>query len=106
MPGERYNEILSEFTGTLNEYIAMLWARKTPEDNVRVMTIHGAKGLEADNVVICNLNRGTIPHKKEKSLAAERRLLYVGMTRAKKKLTLQCDPARDRSPFIKELING
>ena len=53
------------------------------------MTLHGAKGLEFDLVFIPDLNEGLIPYKKavlEEELEEERRMLYVGMTRAKKEL--------------------
>ena len=59
-------------------------------EGVNLMTIHASKGLEFDHVYIVNVNEGTIPryHKGEKinpeRLEEERRIFYVGMTRAKK----------------------
>jgi DNA helicase-2/ATP-dependent DNA helicase PcrA len=56
------------------------------------MTIHGAKGLEFENVILAGTHDSGIPaylsldHPDE--LAEERRLLYVGMTRAKRSLEL------------------
>lgn len=58
-------------------------------DSVSVMTLHASKGLEYDVVVIPDVNEGLIPYKKavlEAELEEERRMLYVGMTRAKKRL--------------------
>ena len=56
------------------------------------MTLHSAKGLEFDLVFITGLEQGLLPHwkslKKEEELEEERRLCYVGMTRAKKDLYL------------------
>ncbi len=64
--------------------------RKQPDkDGVAVMTLHGSKGLEYDLVIIPDLNEGLIPYKKavlEAELEEERRMLYVGMTRAKREL--------------------
>ena len=65
-------------------------ARETQtKEAVRLMTMHGAKGLEFDAVFLPGLNEGTIPGPKsigEENLEAERRLLYVAMTRARRRL--------------------
>lgn len=58
---------------------------------VTLITMHGSKGLEYDKVFILNCNEMVTPHKKakrEEELEEERRMFYVGMTRAKKELTL------------------
>ena len=56
------------------------------------MTIHLSKGLEFDNVIIAGVNEGTIPHQRSllsnDEIEEERRLMYVAMTRARKRLTL------------------
>ena len=60
-------------------------------DSISIMTLHGAKGLEYDLVMIPDLNEGQIPYKKavlDEEIEEERRMLYVGMTRAKKQLYL------------------
>jgi DNA helicase-2/ATP-dependent DNA helicase PcrA len=61
-------------------------------DGVTMMTLHMAKGLEFDRVYLVGLEDGLLPHfnscDDKMSLEEERRLLYVGMTRAKKKLSL------------------
>ncbi len=62
-----------------------------PEPGVTLMTMHGSKGLEYDKVFIINCNEGSTPHRKARSedeIEEERRMFYVGMTRAKKELTL------------------
>ena len=58
------------------------------DDTVNVMSIHKSKGLQADYVFIIGLNEGIIPNDTRgiDSIEAQRRLLFVGMTRALKKL--------------------
>lgn len=56
------------------------------------MTIHSAKGLEFDHVIIAGAEEGIFPHSRtlfeSDQLEEERRLFYVAMTRAKKKLII------------------
>ena len=79
---------------------------------VMLMTIHAAKGLEFDTVFLCGLWEGLLPHqfslKNRESLQEERRLFYVGMTRARKSLTLSAAPSgfaasRGISRFVAEI---
>jgi DNA helicase-2/ATP-dependent DNA helicase PcrA len=58
---------------------------------VHLLTYHGAKGLEFESVFLPRLEERELPTKKartESELAEERRLLYVGITRAKRQLTI------------------
>ena len=60
-------------------------------DAVTLATLHSAKGLEFERVYLIDVNEGMTPYKKavlEPDIEEERRLFYVGMTRAKEKLTL------------------
>ncbi len=71
---------------------------------VTLMTLHSAKGLEFDTVFLVGLEEGLLPHRLSMSdpaaLEEERRLCYVGMTRAKDRLVLS--RARRRRGFGRE----
>lgn len=60
------------------------------KESVSLMTLHSAKGLEFDYVFIVGMEEGIFPHSQSmtdvKDLEEERRLCYVGITRAKKKI--------------------
>ena len=65
--------------------------RERDPDAITLATLHSAKGLEFQEVFLVDVNEGTIPHRKasmEADLEEERRLFYVGMTRAKDRLHL------------------
>jgi DNA helicase-2/ATP-dependent DNA helicase PcrA len=62
------------------------------QDAIQLMTVHAAKGLEFDAVFITGLEEGLFPHENSRSefdgVEEERRLMYVAMTRAKRRLYL------------------
>ena len=85
------------------------------EDAVQVMTIHAAKGLEYDNVYVIGMGEGIFPSSHavaDGTLQEERRLCYVAMTRARRRLVMVHGRARSEfgstkcynpSRFLKEL---
>lgn len=73
-------------------------------DAVSLMTLHGSKGLEFPVVFLCGAREGLIPLTmpgRPSDEAEERRLFYVGMTRAKEELLLLT--GEEPSPFLRDL---
>jgi DNA helicase-2/ATP-dependent DNA helicase PcrA len=72
--------------------------RFDPNAHVALLTVHSAKGLEFDVVFLAGLEEGLFPHFQSRDvkedLEEERRLCYVGMTRARRKLYLTWTPYR------------
>ena len=89
------------------------------QDAIQLMTVHSAKGLEFDCVFITGLEEGLFPHENSSSdldgLEEERRLMYVAITRASKRLYLSFSQTRMlhgqtrynvKSRFFDELPEG
>ena len=106
---------LEEWMAYMDEYTRKLEEQAKKQDvkreGVVISTLHAVKGLEYDNVYIMNVNEGSMPYRKavlEAHLEEERRLFYVGMTRAKKKklclyyVRQQYEKKREPSRFLKE----
>ena len=73
-------------------------------DALTLMTMHGSKGLEFPVVFISGVQKGMIPYENdfyEADLEEERRLFFVGMTRAKEELILMT--VKEQSPFMEGL---
>jgi DNA helicase-2/ATP-dependent DNA helicase PcrA len=89
---------------TLTDFVAELDRRAAEQhapvaEGVTLATLHAAKGLEWDVVFVAGMHEGTMPIVHAEGAAAveeERRLLYVGMTRARRQLTVSW--ARARNP--------
>ena len=110
---------IPEFLSHVENYGEMLRMKASEQRNgagegVWLLTLHGAKGLEFDTVFILGANEGILPYKKAKlpeEIEEERRLFYVGMTRAKRQLIICCTKERNgknmsSSRFVYELIGS
>ena len=73
------------------------------QNRVILSTMHGTKGLEFDNVYIVDMNEGTFPSALSTDIEEERRLFYVAITRAMKKLVI-CYDGHKPSIFINEIF--
>jgi len=93
------NPTLTEFLDEVS-LVADIDNLEEGQDYVALMTLHSAKGLEFANVYISGMEDGlfpsymTITADDESEMEEERRLAYVGITRAKKRLTLTCAKTR------------
>lgn len=102
---QRWEENSSLFERTNTE------AGKEHPEGVGLYTLHSSKGLEFENVVILGCNEGKVPSKRAKTakqVEEERRLFYVGITRAKKELVITfVEQERDEkispSRFLEEM---
>lgn len=103
----------------MTQYVTLLTAldgrQQSDQDTVKLSTLHAAKGLEYPHVFLVGVEEGILPHRESLDgarLEEERRLMYVGITRARFSLTISycqrrkragewdnCDPSR----FIAEL---
>lgn len=119
---ERWEKNPDNLKPTLNKYLNRITLMnreddKDKEKKVNLMTIHAAKGLEFDYVFLAGVEKNIIPHERAveedpANVEEERRLFYVAITRARKKLfmtscrtrkqmreTVECEP----SPFLQEI---
>ena len=104
---KQWEDYIEDYTEKLYEQAKRQRDRK---EGVTVSTLHAVKGLEYDIVYILNVNEGSIPYRKAvlaESVEEERRLFYVGMTRARRKLVLayvnrQYEKEREPSRFLEE----
>ena len=82
------------------------------KEGVNLMTMHAAKGLEFDTVFVIEANEGSCPYKKataNEEIEEERRLFYVAMTRARRKLVISYVKEKNGkdllpSRFVSELL--
>jgi superfamily I DNA/RNA helicase len=100
---DRYVEKGSRTTATLRDFIDSMELRdalneeKEEEDRVQLMTLHACKGLEFPVVFLLGVEEDILPHKTLGSdLSEERRLFYVGVTRAQRHLVLSRVQKRQR----------
>ena len=102
----RLVKLAAEFEGSVDEFVAYLQERFGTHAGrgVHLLTYHRAKGLEFEAVFLPRLEEKELPSKLSKTpdaLAEERRLLYVGLTRAKRHLSVTWSGKPSR--FLAEL---
>ena len=104
---EEWYEHIREYTKQMK---LMALSKESDPNAVTLATLHSSKGLEFENVYIIDANEGIMPYKKavlEKDIEEERRLFYVGMTRAKTSLSVYSvksvnDKSAQASRFVRE----
>jgi DNA helicase-2/ATP-dependent DNA helicase PcrA len=100
--------VANNSNGTLEQYLDYLatWDLQEEiqqDDKLKLMTLHAAKGLEFPLVILAGCNEGILPSKQSierEDIEEERRLFYVGMTRAQDSLVVAVRPE------TKEAVNG
>ena len=110
----KYDSI-NDFIENINSFKAQLIkhkASKNNDDEVQLLTMHSAKGLEYKVVIVIGAIEGLVPHYKSNSstdaLEEERRLFYVAVTRAKEELIISSpryryDKKAEPSRFIEDM---
>lgn len=104
---EEWYEHIENYTAEMKQ---LAKNKNSNPDAVTLATLHSSKGLEFENVYIIDANEGIMPYKKavlEKDIEEERRLFYVGMTRAKTNLSIYSvksvnDKTAQTSRFVRE----
>ena len=97
------SETLLRMRGSLSERLRVLQRprKRKSQEGVALMTLHASKGLEWDRVWLLGVETGVPPHP-DSPLEEERRLCYVGMTRARHELHLSWKVSAGPSQFLEE----
>lgn len=104
---QEWTDHIAKYTQEMKKLAAQ---REQAGNAVTLATLHSSKGLEFDTVFIVDVNEGIIPYKKavlDKDIEEERRLFFVGMTRARENLYIcsissHREEAMELSRFVEE----
>ena len=104
---------VDRFVAAFDAARSRIAALRDPDALVELATVHGSKGREWQTVVLVGFEAGRMPNARsiadaddpDRALEEERRLAYVALTRATRRLVLTFDPARP-SPFLAEMGYG
>ncbi|HKO32486.1 MAG TPA: ATP-dependent helicase [Candidatus Limnocylindria bacterium] len=104
---------LDRFLEAYDRAVARLEALRRPDAAIELVTVHGAKGREWQTVVVLGMEEDRFPNRRAlvdaadpaRAIEEERRLAYVALTRATRRLILAYDPARP-SRFLGEMGIG
>ena len=109
---------MSKWNNSIQEFLNHITYLDTSPNTIKLLTLHKSKGMEFENVIISGYEQGIIPHhsnvydSNEVDIQEERRLAYVGITRAAKTIVLSYvhhrrlfDQRQQQTPsqFIKEI---
>jgi DNA helicase-2/ATP-dependent DNA helicase PcrA len=109
---------LSQFLDEIALMQEMIKKDDSAVDRIQMMTLHAAKGLEFTNVIIAGVEEGIMPSSQsigQENIEEERRLFYVGITRAQEKLLITSSKYRNvfgkldeqrASRFLQEIPNN
>ena len=106
---EMEDDMLSNGVDTANLQVRDLGIYADPDANLKLMSLHSAKGREFESVAIVDVHDGRVPHfsaKTQEEIQESRRVFYVGITRAERLLTVITDQERWQnrpSPFLQDL---
>lgn len=95
---ENTNLGLSQFLDEISLMQEMIKKDDAAVDRIQMMTLHAAKGLEFNNVIIAGVEEGIMPSSQsigQENIEEERRLFYVGITRAQEKLLITSSKYRN-----------
>lgn len=99
---------ISAFVDEISLMQDKLNAQDDTKPHIQLMSLHGAKGLEFDTVIIAGIEEGLMPSSRSinssESIEEERRLLYVGITRAREHLILTHARSRNTYGQINEQV--
>jgi DNA helicase-2/ATP-dependent DNA helicase PcrA len=96
--------VIHQAAGDFETWLGEMIVRRGRE-GVTLSTVHRAKGLEWDRVIVFGVDRGLLPHDLAADIEEERRIFHVAITRSSEKAVVLADAERP-SPFLEELTGA